>query len=317
MYHYVRDPRPPFSAIKARDVKAFDGQLDYIARHYTVVRMQDVLAAQSVPEALPSNACVLTFDDGYREHFETVLPALQRRRWQGSFFPSVASVCRRRVLDVNKIQFVLASASDVDALEHRVCALIDEHREQFGAPDAAALRRELTERSRFDPPGVLFIKRALQRLLPRTMRSRLCDMLFREWVTTDEAAFADQLYVSVAELMAMHAADMFVGGHGETHEWLAALDHDEQAREIDACTALLDSVGVAPAERVMCYPFGSWSEVTCALLRDRGYALGLTTRVALADLRTDDLFTLPRLDTNDLPVSAESPLTEWTRQVLG
>jgi hypothetical protein len=48
--------------------------------------------------------------------------------------------------------------------------------------------------------------------------------------------------------------------------------------------------------------------------RDSGYRLGLTVDVAIADLRTNDRFALPRLDTNDLPSDREAPAAEWTRR---
>ena len=52
----------------------------------------------------------LTFDDGYSDHFLNVFPLLEKRGIKGCFFPPAQAVLEHRVLDVNKIQFVLASA---------------------------------------------------------------------------------------------------------------------------------------------------------------------------------------------------------------
>jgi hypothetical protein len=65
----------------------------------------------------------------------------------------------------------------------------------------------------------------------------------------------------------------------------------------------------------MCYPFGSYDATTLDLLRQRGCALGLTTRVDLASDLARPL-ELPRLDTNDLPTSASARPTTWTVKVL-
>ena len=77
MYHYVRDlARSRYPGLKALTVDAFDGQLDYITRHYRVCSVRDVVAATRGEHRLPPNACLLTFDDGFLDHFTTVLPRL-------------------------------------------------------------------------------------------------------------------------------------------------------------------------------------------------------------------------------------------------
>jgi hypothetical protein len=49
----------------------------------------------------------------------------------------------------------------------------------------------------------------------------------------------------------------------------------------------------------MCYPFGAYNNETLEILRGRRCAVGLTTRVDVADLDSDNALELPRLDTND------------------
>ena len=61
-------------------------------------------------------------------------------------------------------------------------------------------------------------------------------------------------------------------------------------------------VGAPTNNWVMCYPYGAYNDTLLRLLRDRGCAIGLTIRVAVANPGTDDPLALPRLDTNDLPV---------------
>jgi hypothetical protein len=57
MYHYVRDlARTRYPAIKGRDLTAFRGQLDYLARRHTLVTAEQVVAAVKGGEPLPDNA---------------------------------------------------------------------------------------------------------------------------------------------------------------------------------------------------------------------------------------------------------------------
>ena len=98
--------------------------------------------------------------------------------------------------------------------------------------------------------------------------------------------------------------------------WLEATSAEEQTREIDAGLDLLRQVGVNPDDWAMCYPYGAHNEALRTLLRQRGCRLGLTTEVAVADLRQHEPLALPRLDTNDLPRESRAKPDRWTRAVV-
>ena len=87
MYHYVRPIRQSrYPGIKGLELELFREQLAYIGRHYSVVTMEAVAAAAHGGDPLPFNAALLTFDDGYRDHRDFVLPLLIEKGFQGSFF---------------------------------------------------------------------------------------------------------------------------------------------------------------------------------------------------------------------------------------
>src|SRR6266540_6904169 len=133
MYHYVRDS----ALVHARTTAELEAQLDHIVSAYEVVGCEDVRRGD-----LPDNACLLTFDDGLVEHAETVAPALARRGLAGCFCPPGLPLLERRVLDVQKSQFVLAAARDDHAgLVRRILELVARRREEHGIPDDAELRR--------------------------------------------------------------------------------------------------------------------------------------------------------------------------------
>jgi peptidoglycan/xylan/chitin deacetylase (PgdA/CDA1 family) len=149
------------------------------------------------------------------------------------------------------------------------------------------------------------------------VRAELAQRLLEEYVGVDEATLAHELYMEPEQLRCMARLGMDVGGHGAAHVWLDSLTRPAQADEIDATLAFLARVhGRPPADWVMCYPFGGYDATTLELLRERGCALGLTTRVDVArDLGRP--LELPRLDTNDLPTSAATTPVVWTTTVLG
>ncbi|WP_148255171.1 polysaccharide deacetylase family protein [Aidingimonas lacisalsi] len=307
MYHYVRPLRDSrYPSLKALDVQDFAGQLDYLQQHYCVVRMEDVIASAKGEASLPENAALLTFDDGYRDHYDHVFPLLVERGLQGSFFPPASAIRERRMLDVNKIHFVLASVDDHAPLVDAVFRFLDTYRERYGLESNETYYQRHCKESRYDGPEVTFIKRLLQKGLPEALRAELVDALFHRFVTDDESAFADELYMSVEELRKLHEGGMYLGSHGDRHEWLNTLPGEAQQREIDASLSFLAELGIQSDDWVMCYPYGGYNDSLLAVLRDRGCALGLTVEVGVADLTKNDSLLLPRLDTNDLPIDGEA-----------
>ncbi|MDO8607358.1 MAG: polysaccharide deacetylase family protein [Phaeospirillum sp.] len=303
MYHYVRDlARSRYPLIKGRDIAEFRGQLDHIARHHHVVTTEAVVEAVKGGEPLPANAAWLTFDDGYLEHFTQVFPLLHERGWQGAFFPPVKTVVDRELLDVNMVHFILAAQPDPTPVIAAIKAYVDT-RQGDGIAPFEAYWREFAQAGRFDAAEVIFIKRVLQHALPETPRKALCRQLFRSFVSVDPAAFAQELYMSVDQLRMMVRCGMTVGGHGVNHYWLNRLSPAAQEAEVDASRAFLGSLGVAAKDWVMCYPYGAHDDSLRALLARKDCAIGLTTRVAVAEIGVDAPLMLPRLDTNDLPLT--------------
>jgi peptidoglycan/xylan/chitin deacetylase (PgdA/CDA1 family) len=278
MYHYVRDG----ARVHARTVTELEAQLDHVAGEYEVVGCDQVERG-----GWPKNACLLTFDDGLREHLETVAPALERRGLRGVFCVPARPVLERTVLDVQKSQFLLASTDDHAALGGEILADVDD-------PEGFYTRN--TPPHRFDPPQTVFLKRALQDGLPETTRRTVLDRLFRQHVTDDERSFADELYLTEDECRELAARGHDVIAHGYDHRRLGLLAESEQRAEIEASRRFVDGIG---GKWALCYPYGSRDETTLRLLRETGCALGLTTEPRRAEPE-DDLLELPRIDTNDL-----------------
>ena len=132
MYHFIRDLRnSKFPAIKGLTIEEFTGQLDYVQTHYKVIGWSDLADALSTPGTrLPPRALLLTFDDGYRDHYENVLPELVERGLTACFYPPAKAITKQQVLDVT------VSRSDLGDLMLTVVEEIGGHRSDV--PDILA-----------------------------------------------------------------------------------------------------------------------------------------------------------------------------------
>jgi|HubBroStandDraft_1064217.scaffolds.fasta_scaffold186081_1 peptidoglycan/xylan/chitin deacetylase (PgdA/CDA1 family) len=303
MYHYVRDlKRSRFPAIKGLSLDRFRRQLDHIQAHYTPITAEMLgEALENSGADLPTNAVLLTFDDGYSDHFANVFPLLDARGIQGCFFPPVRAVLEHVVLDVNKIHFVLAAMPDPGKLLEEVFLSLDEFRAAHGLDTRDAYLRKIPGEHRFDPPEITVLKRLLQRELPESVRVEIVRRLFARHVTADEAAFACELYMSTDQIACLRRNGMHIGSHGYSHAWLNHLAPAAQAEELDRSLQFLAGFGVTAENWTICYPYGGYNDSLLDLLRARKCRWGLGVEPRPADLGADERLALPRIDTNDLP----------------
>lgn len=316
MYHYVRPmPDPRFPALKALSLDQFDAQLDYICRHYTVVSMEAVIDSLDGGKPLPSKAVLLSFDDGYIDHFEHVLPRLKKRGLSGAFYPPRRAVIDREILDVNKIQFILATGTRPKAIADAIRDACRESGSAFQPGDMDSYTQ--TYPHPFDSKEVLFVKQMLGQELPNEIRGAVTDSVFRRYVAGNQQTFADDLYLSEGQLREMVLSGMHVGSHGDAHHWMDQMSPDGQLADIERSLDLLETIGMSPAYRSFCYPYGGYNAATLEALKHFDFKAALTCIVELGDIDTVDPLQLPRLDTNDLPKQSDAAPNEWTLKAAG
>jgi hypothetical protein len=221
------------------------------------------------------------------------------------FFPPVDPIENGTVLDVHKIHTILAERSSDEQLLDTVCELLDQYQSQCELKSPDSYYDELAEEGRWDSEEIVFIKRLLQHALPAAARRLVIDDLFDQYVTVDEKTLSHEWYMSKDQLRMMVDDEMYVGSHTANHYWLDTLSRQQVVTEIENSLAFLNDINMPTEEWAICYPYGGYNELTIDVLREYGCSLGFTTEPRVADTVTDDPLELPRLDTNDLPQSAD------------
>jgi len=312
MYHYVRDLKNSrYPEIKGMDLKLFKEQVKYLKKHYTIITMEAVIDSLDNNSKLPEKSALLTFDDAYMDHFVNVFPILCKYKIQGSFYTPVKAVIEHTVLDVNKIHFILASVKDILVLIQELKELIEEYREEYNLKCFDFYYGKLAKPNRFDTKEVIFIKRLLQVELIEKLRNTLTDILFEKYVGMSEEAFSRELYMGQEHLEHMVRDGMHIGNHGYNHYWWNRLDEHSLNNEIKGATDFLKSIGVDEKKLTACYPYGSFDERSIKILNDFGYKLAVTTEVDVATTDPEKRFSMPRLDTNDVPKDSNSGTDDW------
>ena len=309
MYHYVRDLKNSrYPNIKGLDIEKFKKQIKFFKENYNFVRIEDLIEyyKNSKEKELPEKAILLTFDDGYKDHYTYVLPVLLENNIQGSFYIPTKCFQDKKVLDVNKIHFILESCIDE---EEKILKEIEEYLKK-NKDSRISLSyddyfKEYAVDSRFDKKEVIFIKRMLQVVLPEDYRKKLVDILFKKYVCTigdkiiSERAFWEELYLTPEQIRMMEKLGMHIGFHSHDHVWLNSLSKEEQEFQIKSSIDYFKEIGVKTEKMTLSYPYGGYNEESVELIKKYGIPLAFTTKVAVADLNKDEDYALPRLDTND------------------
>jgi len=298
MYHYVRKIRDSqYPGIKGLEIEGFRRQLDFFKCNFNVINAEDVIKYVKYGTHLPENSCLLTFDDGYKDHLTYVLPELLSRGLQGSFFPPVKPVMERELLDVNRIHYILASTEHKSKLVNHVENLCVEH--GISALELSSLKSKYAIPSRYDSSEVNYIKKLLQHALPEGIRKSISSELFRVYVNRTETEFADNLYLTFDDVKTLIKSGMYIGSHGYRHVWLDKETIESQTLEIENSLKFLGDVGATTVDWIMCYPFGGYNVHTLDILTRYNCIAGITTKVGLARLSRERSLELPRFNTND------------------
>lgn len=313
MYHYVRNmSETRFPDVKGLRVDDFKGQLAYLMRFHEFVDGARFVEACEDRVSLPDGSVLLTFDDGYADHFSNVLPVLVANDVTGCFFAPVRAVRDGVVLDVNKIHFVLASAAAGEVRRVLEAELDRLRSDGHDIPPTGDLWERFSSPGRYDGPEVAYIKRVLQRELQPLVRSEVTAALFSHFVTDNERAFARELYVTVDQLKMMLKCGMTIGSHGHDHMWMDRISPAEQRREVELGLEFLDDLGVPRDRWMMAYPYGAYNATLVDICRELGCGAAFTTRVGIAEVNVETRLQLFRLDTNDLPKFEQGAPGEWT-----
>lgn len=259
----------------------FDRMLGWIGSQFQVLPPLEA-CERLYAKSLPARAAVITFDDGYRDNHDVALPLLQKHRMGAAFFVATGylnggTMFNDRVIEA--VRGARAAALDAGWLGLASLPLGDD-----------AQQREAIDR----------LLRAVKHL-PLAERERAVARLEDQL----GAGVTIQLMMSDAQVQALHAAGMSIGGHTRTHPILKVLEdgaaREEIARGADDLRAI---TGEAPV--IFAYPNGrpgeDFDDRHAPMAKAAGFRFAFTTRAGVGVPQTDP-YQLPRF-------------TPWDRSAL-
>ena len=301
MYHYVRYlPNTSFPRIKGMLTSDFRRQLAALRNRYEIATLESALDFLQGTYTPSRDLCLLTFDDGLKEHYAEVTPLLVDSHIQGVFFVITSCLENQHVAPVHMNHFLMA-ALDFEFYQRAFLQRLNQLAPWLRistAVDAAVAQRAY----RWDTPEVASFKYLFNFVLDWTIRDEVARSLFEENIS-DEKSFASTLYLSWEEARQMQSAGMLIGGHSHQHIPLTALPYEGLHSDLTTCQRLLLRHLQPQSFWPFCYPYGkknSFNDSAVGELKQLEFACSFST-VAGTNIPGTDLFTIRRIDCKDAP----------------
>jgi peptidoglycan/xylan/chitin deacetylase (PgdA/CDA1 family) len=253
-------------------ISAFDQQISLLKKFfsfYTLEKAIDLLATNS----LPTNAAVITFDDGYRDNFTNALPILLKHGLPATFFVTT--------------EFIGGGCMWNDRVIH---TLVDSKEEALILP-------HLSE-------GIVLLgdtenrKRLALNLLSKIKH---LDYQHREDAVAEIIQIAggtvpSDIMMSIDEVIALRDAGMEIGGHTNTHPILTKLSEASSLNEMAIGKEILEGWLKEPV-RTFAYPNGKpkidYSNCHVQAAKTLGFKGAVSTAWGVSTY-SSDIFQLPR-----------------------
>jgi peptidoglycan/xylan/chitin deacetylase (PgdA/CDA1 family) len=300
MYHYIwPDDRPVPGGIRPLLASEFERQLDWLAERYEIVSSERFLQTYREPGGRPP--CLLTFDDGTRDHAEVATPILAMRALSGLFFITTGPAEEGIMPLTHALHWLLGQ--DEQAAWEALVAYAQAHLGGVGALDP---REQALKIYHYETPLRARIKYAANMALQAEQTQLVIESLVAA-AGESMTSLARQWFTSREHWLVMQAMGMELGMHGVTHRSLQSLGAEGISREIAECANALRWFGGPPTWWACPFGGSGADEVTIAAmnqaLAEQGVKAAVTTRSAYVS-RADDPMALPRIDCIHLPPRA-------------
>jgi len=278
-YHELADDATDIDAWTVVRRSDFLRQLDYLARHYDIVSLDQAIGQIAVPNTTGRPKVVITFDDGAAGNASILLPIVEQQR-----VPVTIYIATRQIADRTPYWFdQLINALQVDRV---VEVDLEQYRlgryrisRERGAKNWSEIERLLEALKTLDPESRAHALKAVVVTLPgekdRRQNSRIEPM-------------------TVADIKTLAANPLVtLGSHSHCHNLLTQLSPSAVRDSIDESKILLERWSGRRMEH-FAYPNGSYNDATIEIVQTSGFRSAATFEPRRWR-RDDSLYRIPRI----------------------
>lgn len=296
MYHYVRQSLKHLPYFRYLHFENFKKQLDFFDKKFGFVSYNEFVYLKENPKFLEQlkNKILLTFDDGFKDHYTYVYHELKKRKLFGIFFVPTRVFKQNKALDVHRVHHLLGKIGGGDLLKFTQKILKTHHMKKSYLKLFGAYYQELD-----DDKNSRDFKLLLNYFIKPKYKEKILDQVVSHF-WDDEEIFRD-LYLSQEELKIMGENQMLLSAHAVNHLSFKTLNLKEQKQELKSSVGFLNSLIKQPVS-LFGYPYGEDTAYARKWLKKHHFDFAFTAipgkDIVYKDL-IHDRFRLSRYDCNE------------------
>lgn len=259
-YHRIAD-KPNLTDPLVVSVEVFEEQVKFLTNNYNIISAGGLVEVLKKGGTYPNNACLITFDDGWRDNYTHAFPILKRYDVPALFFLSTDYISSDRRFWHEDLRIILdniPNSTNMDVprlLQGQYSASIVGFIKNIIS--ASGTRRELmindfiTHLKNVAPEKVHDLNRCLN---AATKNVEVKDPSMLSWEQVDE----------------MFKSKMSFGSHTQSHSILTQIDMMEARKELQESKRVIESRLKTPIY-FFSYPNGYYNAEHVNLVKEAGY----------------------------------------------
>ena len=291
MYHYVRPAEE--SALRYIELNNFQKHLDFFEKNYGLVSRSQWERFRET--GYKPTGALLTFDDGLKDHFRFVLPALLERGIFAIFY-ICTNPLKNLALPVNLTHYMLAN-HDAEIIWNKF--------NSRGSP--LDLNRIFDDKSQlaYVNRDHSFFENELKRLVNYASKdvgqTNFLFEIFTELTNLTQKQFIEMWYMNEVDILDVNNKGFEIGSHTCSHRLMSRLTDPEIDYELRSSKNILGELSKTEVKS-FCFPFGrahSYNSKVLNKLEQSGYSESFDVNPQPIDdkfLKSDTRFQLPRYD---------------------
>jgi|MDSZ01.2.fsa_nt_gb peptidoglycan/xylan/chitin deacetylase (PgdA/CDA1 family) len=292
-YHYIRKIMPS-NGIYPITPEHFTEQLDLInANGYDFISIDELDTAISTldNDSMPSKSCLITFDDGLLESFETGYSILKEKGIPAVFYAISDTIEYKKIPHTHKIHYLRSNIGDNLMFEY----FREKYQKEIESLDLEHVKSQYP----FDNLETSKVKY----LLNFVANYQDIDEAFNKYSEKSESDVCEELFMSKENIIELSRAGC-LGTHGKNHVSFGTLDKKQIKENISDSINYINNITGKQISSIS-YPFGEQTAISKELFescRELNLSSGFTMERGLNNIR--DIFEKPyqikRYDTTEI-----------------
>jgi len=266
-YHYIREVFPE-KGLYGITSEQFLNQIDKIREQgYEFVSLEAI----KKPKNLPQKSCLLTFDDGLKDHYKIYRILKEKGIW-GAFFISTDPLFNETALQVHKMHYILSQCDVKELLED--------------LKDIPYILSLVRKQYPWGEEKMAILKYILYFELSEHQRNNIINTWFYENYKGSEQEFIKEWYMPPNQVKELGQKGC-IGAHTQTHRALATLSLEEISQEVRGSKRELELFTKQSVSSIS-YPFGGPTAVNDTVIRickEQGFSIGFTIEKGINTLK--------------------------------